>query len=298
MTKHRPTKIEMIPVDQIAVVNPRSRGRQKFKQIVDNIADIGLKKPITVAPRRRRNGAPKYDLVCGQGRLEAFQALGQAKVPAFVVNASKDELMLMSLAENLARRVRSAPELMAGIAALKEQGYTHAQIAKKTGLHVNYVSGILRLLRKGEERLVRAVESQQIPLSIAVIIASSNDTKVQRALADAYAKGTLRGKDLLKARRLIEVRRTYGKRIRGGQRRSRPSLNGEALRRAYEKEAARQRVLIKQAKVCETKLRFVVASLQRLLRDAEFVKILRKEGLHEIPEHLSEQIHGKEALDG
>ncbi len=52
-------------------------------------------------------------------------------MPAFVVQASKDELMLMSLAENLARRVRSAPELMAGIAVLKDQGYTFAQIAKR-----------------------------------------------------------------------------------------------------------------------------------------------------------------------
>jgi ParB family chromosome partitioning protein len=89
MTNERSPTIEMIPIEQIAVVNPRGRGKVKFKQIVDNIATLGLKKPITVTPRRNRNGGPQqYELVCGQGRLEAFQALGQREVPAFVVNAS------------------------------------------------------------------------------------------------------------------------------------------------------------------------------------------------------------------
>lgn len=200
MTDERPKAIEMIPIDQIAVVNPRVRGTIKFKQIVENIASLGLKKPITVTPRGSRDGSPQYDLVCGQGRLEAYRALGQSEVPAFVVKASKDEAMLMSLAENLARRVRSAPELMAGIATLKDQGYTHGEIAAKTGLSTTYVQGILRLLSKGEERLLRAVEMQQIPISIAVTIATSDDAALQRALADAYTENSLRGKDLLRAR--------------------------------------------------------------------------------------------------
>ena len=72
MSAKRSQEVQMIPVDQISLVNPRSRGRVKFKQIVDNIANLGLKKPITVAPRRSQNGTPHYDLVCGQGRLEAF----------------------------------------------------------------------------------------------------------------------------------------------------------------------------------------------------------------------------------
>ena len=42
MSNDRSTQIEMIPIDRIALVNPRSRGRVKFKQIVDNIANLGL----------------------------------------------------------------------------------------------------------------------------------------------------------------------------------------------------------------------------------------------------------------
>src|SRR5688572_26165909 len=100
MKGSRAAHIEMIPIEQIAVVNPRARGRVKFKQIVDNIAHLGLKRPITVAVRPTKGDEPRYDLVCGQGRLEAFRALGQTEVPAFVVEASREDLMLMSLAEN------------------------------------------------------------------------------------------------------------------------------------------------------------------------------------------------------
>jgi ParB family chromosome partitioning protein len=275
------------------VVNPRARGKVKFKQIVDNIATLGLKKPITVTPRRSRDGGPQYDLVCGQGRLEAFQALGQREVPAFVVQASKEEAMLMSLAENLARRVRTALEIMAGIATLKDHGYTHAEIGAKTGLSTTYVQGVLRLLNKGEERLLRAVEMGQIPVSVAVTIATSDDAALQRALADAYTENSLRGKDLLKARRLIDQRHARGKRLHGSGARREGALNGGAVLRVYEKETARQRLLTRQARQCETRLQFVLASLRQLLTDEAFVTILRKEGLDKVPQDLAEQLHSE-----
>ncbi len=68
--------VELIPVDQVDVVNPRLRNTRLFKEIVGNIAELGLKKPITVTKRTRSDG-PRYDLVCGQGRLEAYRLLGQ-----------------------------------------------------------------------------------------------------------------------------------------------------------------------------------------------------------------------------
>jgi ParB family chromosome partitioning protein len=37
-----------------------------------------------------------YDLVCGQGRLEAFVALGQTEIPAIIKDASREECFLMA----------------------------------------------------------------------------------------------------------------------------------------------------------------------------------------------------------
>ena len=59
-------EIRMVPVAQIEVINPRERNGRVFKEIVDNIKTIGLKKPIVVTPRATAGGIEKYLLVCGE----------------------------------------------------------------------------------------------------------------------------------------------------------------------------------------------------------------------------------------
>ena len=154
--------VEMIPIDRITVINPRVRNKRIFTEIVSNIAELGLKRPITVTRREDPDG-PRYDLVCGQGRLEAYQALGQQEIPAIVVDADTEDCMVMSLVENLARRQHRAIDLLHDIEGLKKRGYNEAVIAQKTGLTIEYVRAVLRLLKNGEHRLLRAVEAGTNP---------------------------------------------------------------------------------------------------------------------------------------
>ena len=93
-------KIELIPIDRITVINPRVRNRKSFKDIVENIDAIGLKKPITVARRDGPDG-PRYDLVCGQGRLEAYQSLGETMIPAIVREADDEGVPTAKLGREL-----------------------------------------------------------------------------------------------------------------------------------------------------------------------------------------------------
>ena len=76
----QPQTAELIPIDRITVVNPRVRNRKAFEEIVENIAELGLKRPITVAERESADG-PRYDLVCGQGRLEASRSSVRRRSP-------------------------------------------------------------------------------------------------------------------------------------------------------------------------------------------------------------------------
>ncbi len=115
-------KVELIPIDQITVLNPRIRSRKVFQEIVASIAEIGLKRPITITRRVGPDG-PRYDLVCGQGRLEAFQQLGQQEIPAFVINADPQACLIKSLVENCARRQHHAIDLLHDIGGMKERGY-------------------------------------------------------------------------------------------------------------------------------------------------------------------------------
>ena len=289
------TQVRMIPIKQITILNPRERGKKKFAQIVGNIAKLGLKKPVTVALAEGRNGNARYYLVCGQGRLEAYLSLGQDEIPALVVEGTKEDLLLMSLAENLARRHHSTVELVREIKALKERGYSHSEIARKTDLDISYIRGILQLLDRGEERLLQAVEKGQLPVSIAITIAMSDDKTIQRALQEAYERNDLRGKALLRARRLIETRRARGKKRHRGPSPSEKPVSADTLLKTFQQETVRQKMIIQKAKLCETRLMFAVSALKQLFQDDHFVTLLRAEGLDSLPQYLADHIHRKDA---
>jgi len=292
MKQRRDFKVHMIPVADIEVVNPRQRGKHKFRKIVDNIAKIGLKKPVTITPKNQEEPNGQFYLVCGQGRLEAYQTLGQTEIPALIVEASRQQLYLMSLVENLARRQRSSIELLSEIGALRDRGYSFGDIAKKTDIDIGYVRSIIKLIKNGEERLLTAVEHGQIPLNIAMTIASADDHDVQRALTEAYEKNDLRGKKLLAARRLIEKRRTSGKKMRGQlNRKPTEEMSSKKLLQTYEEESMRQRMVIQKSKLCETRLLFVVSALRQLLGDEQFIHLLKSESLDSLPAYLADQVY-------
>lgn len=218
----------------------------------------------------------------------AFQSLGETTIPARVQNLTTEDLLLMSLVENLARRQARCAELLGEIAALKERGYTVPQIAKKTNLTTKYVTGVLRLLTHGEKELLAAVEKRRVPLSVAIEIATADDEGVQKALHDAYEQNLLRGKKLLKVREFIEKRRA-GLDSRSVDK-SGESLSTRKMLKAYRDEAARQKAVVKQAQLCQRQLLYVVSALKRLLMDENFINLLRAEGLDSMPQFLAEKV--------
>jgi ParB family chromosome partitioning protein len=124
--------IERISIAQINIANPRSRSCGRWQMMVANIREVGLKKPITVV-RRKEAGSDGmlFDLVCGQGRIEAFSALGGTMIPAIITEATREDQFLMSLIENIARRPASNRDIIREVRSLRERGYNVADIAKK-----------------------------------------------------------------------------------------------------------------------------------------------------------------------
>lgn len=281
--------IKRIETDRINIVNPRVRNRKVFREIVANISDIGLKRPITVARRDHPDG-PRYDLVCGQGRLEACRILGQATIPAIVVEADSDDCLIMSLVENCARRQHRAVDLLRDIEGLKRRGYTEADVAHKTGLSLEYVKGMTRLLEQGEHRLLRSVESAQIPLSVAVEIADADDAGIQRALQQAYERKLLRGRKLLMAKRIVENRRRKGKGLRTMGPKREGLVSSATLLRAYRDDADKRQLMVRKANATRERLIFVIEALRTLLADENFVTLLRAESLDSLPRNIASRL--------
>lgn len=295
--EERDLVIEAIDIDKIVVLNPRGRGRRVHREIIENIDAVGLKRPITVSRRQQKDGAVRYDLICGQGRLEAFQALGEKLIPAIIVELDEAECLVRSLVENVARPQHRSVDLMREVGALRKRGYSDAEVAQKIGVTPSWVNMIVGLLEKGEERLISAVEAGIIPLSLAVTIARSDDTGVQQALADAYADGKIKGKNVETVRRLLERRARRGGlgHSRFGRTGPRQRPTGEQLVQMFRKEADRQRLIAKKADYVQSRLMFVVQALKELRADQDFADLLRRESLDTMPRALDARLAGQAA---
>jgi ParB family chromosome partitioning protein len=285
-------ELRMIPLDRIEVLNPRERNQRKFDVIVENIGAIGLKKPVTVTPRPGDDGAERYLLVCGEGRLKAFQQLGEARIPALVVTVSDEDAFVMSLAENIARRRHQPLELLRGITLLRDRGCSVKDITRKTDLHENYVRQILELTDKGEERLLVAVEQGRIPITVAMLIvgAGEDDKAIQMAMQEAYESGELRGQQLMYVRKLVERRQFLGRTIGRSRHRRRPEVSSSSLVRAYKKEVERQRMMVRKSTLVQQRLFFILGALRKMFGDENLVNVLRLERLDTLPKYLAERV--------
>ncbi len=291
-TGNRKGKIAMIPVDKIHVPNPRVRSKKQYKAVADNVVQVGLKRPITVTSCKSNVPGKEYDLVCGQGRLEIFIACEQKEIPAIVIDASEEDMMVMSIVENMARRQHSAMDLMKGIEILRKQGYSIGDISKKTGMAWPYVRDITNLIEKGEERLIAAVESGLMPISLAALISDSPGEE-QKALQDAYENKQLRGRKLLTAKKILEARKLRGKGIRKGVYRRgaqhRPS-SAEDVIAAYKQDVNKKKILVRKSEMVNNNLLFIVEAIKRLYSDDNFKTLLKAEGLTSFPKTIAEML--------
>ena len=277
-------RVEWIPISEIRVVNPRARNKVMFQNITVNIGKVGLKKPITVSKRDIEADGTRYDLVCGQGRLEALLVLGDTDAPVLVIEAPPEERYLMSLVENIARRRPSNSELVREVRSLMERGHTNTAMAEKIGVDVTYINNILRLLRKGEDELISKVEAGSIPLSVAIKIACASTGEVQKALNEAYDKGDLRGSRFRTVQALIA--RRFGKNHKPTEKKNKKTFSQKDLVREYEQHTEQQRSLIRRATAVRGRLAVLKATMKRLLEDDHFATLLRAESLDKMPAAL------------
>lgn len=287
--------IEQISISEINVPNPRTRNKVVFDLIVANIGEVGLKKPITVCRRPASDcaEATKYDLVCGQGRLEACLALGETNIPAVIIEATKEQQYLMSLIENIARRPPSNRDLLREVKAMTARGLKPADMAVKLGLDRTYIYGIVNLLEQGEESLITSVESRRLPISVATVIARGTTEDVRRALKEAYDKGELRGQRLGHARRIIadRLKRRAAKRPRTHKKMSTRELVNE-----YRREIDKTKALVKKASITSQRLLLLVTMMRRLFADENFVVLLKAESLLTLPAWLAGKIREGECV--
>ena len=117
----------------------------KMRMLIDSIREKGIIQPLTV----RKKGEGKFELIAGERRLRAAQAVGLKSVPVFIIAVDNiAEMMELALIENIQRVDLNPIEEAEGYLVLKEKyNFTQDKIAKSVSKSRSEISNKLRLLK-------------------------------------------------------------------------------------------------------------------------------------------------------
>lgn len=289
MTKP-PPRVEMIPIADITIANPRIRNQKIHKTITESIERVGLKRPISVRRVASGKGPLPYALICGQGRLESCKLLGQVEIAALVLDVDEETGHVMSIIENVARRTPRAVETMEQVRVLRKRGYSDSEIAVKLGCTQSWVNNVGNLLERGEKRLLAAAEAGHIPLHLAVNISRASDKEAQQLLLDAYERGELKGRKVSIVRKILEQRARSGKQGKNAFSKapSRKPMTPEELTKLYKREVDMHQRIQKKSEFTQQSLLVARQIFKELFSNAEFRALLKAEKLTSIPQPLAD----------
>lgn len=275
-------KVGLIALDKIVVVSPRGRDKKQFEENARSIRDLGLYKPIMVNSRNHGKTG-KYELICGQGRMMAYQQLGRKEIEAEIVDLPDSAAQITTLSENMVRTAPEAIEFAKRLKQMHDDGMSLQQLATITGKSESYVREFIRLVENGEERLIKGVESGIFTLTFAVNVASSSERSVQHLLMDAFDNGIIHSGNLSRVRRIIEQRLEQGKEL-GSQKKEPGKYTVSRLVSDIRRVTREKQGFVHQAEQKENRLFRILTALQKLHEDKDFCGLLEQEGLATVPE--------------
>ncbi|MFO7928806.1 MAG: ParB/RepB/Spo0J family partition protein [Candidatus Humimicrobiaceae bacterium] len=121
--------------------------KESIGELAQSIKEQGIINPITVRPRGK-----KFVIIAGERRFLAAKKAGLKTVPALIKKVSKNDVILISLIENLQREDLNSIDRAEGIKALKVNlGLPWREVAKKLGLSKQRVLDLVGLLDLPEE---------------------------------------------------------------------------------------------------------------------------------------------------
>ncbi|PWR17171.1 chromosome partitioning protein ParB [Micromonospora sicca] len=171
-----------IPVDAI-VPNPK-QPRQVFdeealEELKTSIQEVGFLQPIVV----RQLDGEKYELVMGERRWRAAQAVGRESIPAIVRDTKDDAMLRDALLENIHRaNLNPLEEAAAYQQLLEEFGATHEELARRIGRSRPQISNTIRLMNLPAQ-VQRRVAAGVLSAGHARALLSLDDAEAQEQLA-------------------------------------------------------------------------------------------------------------------
>ncbi len=134
----------MCPINDIAPNRYQPRtvfSQEELDRLKESIAAQGVLQPLLV-----RHMDDSYELIAGERRLRAAKEAHLTHVPVFVKNLTDEQVLEVSIIENIQREnLNVLEEAEAYHRLIKEFHYTQEKVAKKIGKNRSTIANLLRL---------------------------------------------------------------------------------------------------------------------------------------------------------
>lgn len=176
--------VSLLEVPVASIVPNVKQPRQAFDEealaeLKTSIQEVGVLQPIVV----RELEPDKYELVMGERRWRAAQAVGQETIPAIVRQTRDDEMLRDALLENIHRvDLNPLEEAAAYQQLLEEFGTTHEELGQRIGRSRPQITNTIRLLNLPAP-VQRRVAAGVLSAGHARALLGMDDPEAQEALA-------------------------------------------------------------------------------------------------------------------
>jgi ParB family chromosome partitioning protein len=158
----------------------------KLNELADSIREHGVFTPVLV-----RKSAAGYELIAGERRVKASKIAGKQEIPAIVVDFNDEQMMEISLLENIQREdLNAIEEANAYKQLMDNMGYTQEELSKKIGKSREYIANSLRLL-KLPKFIQKLVEEGTLSMGQARPLITIESESDARKIADKTIKDGL-----------------------------------------------------------------------------------------------------------
>lgn len=155
----------------------------KIKELAQSIQEHGVFTPILV-----RKGITGYELIAGERRLRACKEVNLETIPAIVLELNDEEMMEISVLENIQREdLNAIEEASAYNTLLVNLKYTQEQLAKRLGKSRTHITNMLRILRLPQE-VQQMVMDEKLTMGHVRPLITLDDEHKMITLADKIIK--------------------------------------------------------------------------------------------------------------
>lgn len=179
----------------------------KLDELAQSIRHNGIIQPLVV----RRHG-DRFEIIAGERRWRAAQKAGLHKIPCLVKDVPSENVLELSLIENIQREeLNPIEEANAFKKLLEMRDLTQEEVARRVGKERSSITNALRLLKLPVE-LQRLVEDEKLSMGHARALLSIDSAQHQISLARQITSRTLSVRETEQL-----VKRSHNPQSRAGQ---------------------------------------------------------------------------------